>query len=210
MVEFATRKDRIYICSYLVGLFFTCFGVALILKTNWGLDAWNAVFKGLETRTSISFGMWSIIIQGVFLLITALLTKQMEWLCFLPVVYKGILLDITKVMVFDIPNPKGVGNNALFFIGGYVLVALGTGLYVATKYPKMPIDGLMIALSDTFFKSIRKSRLIIESVGFSTLLLVGGPFGLGTVIVTLTIGYSISISKRMTEKTLLKQGGKNK
>lgn len=34
------------VIAYLIGLLFTCFGVALILKTNWGLDAWNSVFAG--------------------------------------------------------------------------------------------------------------------------------------------------------------------
>lgn len=103
------------VIAYLIGLLFTCFGVALILKTNWGLDAWNSVFAGLEQITPLSFGMWSIAIQGLFLLIAAILDKIMEWLCIIPIVYKGIFLDIAKTITFHISIPSGIGTSTLLF-----------------------------------------------------------------------------------------------
>lgn len=190
------------VIAYLIGLLFTCFGVALILKTNWGLDAWNSVFAGLEQITPLSFGMWSITIQGLFLLIAAILDKKMEWLCIIPIVYKGIFLDIAKTITFHISIPSGIGTSILLFVFGYLLVVLGTGLYVATGYPKMPIDGLMTALSDSFLGNIKKSRLLIEIVGFTFLILVRGPFGIGTVITTFTISHFISATKNLAEKWL--------
>lgn len=196
------KGKEIKIPAYLIGLLCTCFGVALVLKTDWGLDAWNGVFVGLEQITSFSFGVWSIVIQGLFFFIASFLNKKIEWLCIFPIIYKGIFLDVAKVMVSIVPTPSGIGASAVFFLSGYLLVALGTGLYVATGYPKMPIDGLMTALSNSFLGSIKKSRLLIEIVGFASLVLVHGPFGIGTIIITFTIGHFISVSKNFVEKWL--------
>lgn len=197
------KKDEYRrITPYLIGLLCTCFGVALVLKTNWGLDAWNSVFAGLEQITPFSFGTWSIMIQGVFLLIASALNKKIEWFCIFPIIYKGIFLDVAKAIVSPILISSSIGTNTLLFLCGYFLVALGTGLYVATGYPKMPIDEFMAALSNSYLGCIEKARLFIELVGFISLILVRGPFGIGTIIVTFTIGHFISASKNLAEKRL--------
>lgn len=195
--------------AYLVGLFCTCLGVALVLQADWGLDAWNGVFSGLERITPLSLGTWSAVIQGAFLLIAAVVSRKPEWLCIFPILYKGMCLDVSKTLISSIALPAGPGIHALLFGGGYLLVAFGTGLYVATGYPKMPIDGLMTALSDAFFGSITRARLFIEVVGFAALLLVRGPFGIGTVIVTFTIGHAISIAKQITGPWFMREEKRN-
>lgn len=201
-VKDCKKGKEIKIPAYLIGLLCTCFGVALLLKTNWGLDAWNGVFAGLEKLTHFSFGVWSIIIQGAFFLIAAVLDKKIEWRCIFPIIYKGIFLDAAKAAMSILPDPSGFMGNSLFFLSGYLIVAFGTGLYVATGYPKMPIDGLMTALSKIFAGSIKKSRLLIEVTGFILLIFVRGPFGIGTIIITFTIGYFISASRNITGKWL--------
>lgn len=187
---------------YLTGLICTCFGVAIVLKTNLGLDAWNGVFAGLEKITPLSIGGWSILIQGSFWIIASILNRKMDWLCGFPMIFKGIFLDFAKATVSRIHVPHGIFAEVILFIAGYALVAAGTGVYVATGYPKMPIDGLMTALADFFSWSMKKARLVIELCGFASLLLVCGPFGWGTVIITFTIGHVISISRNFAEKWL--------
>lgn len=47
------------------------------------------------------------------------------------------------------------------------------------------------------------ARLLIEVTGFIVMILVSGPFGVGTIIITFTIGYFISISKKFSEKYII-------
>lgn len=190
---------------YLLGLIGTCYGVAIILKTNWGLDAWNSVFAGLEKSTPFSLGTWAIIIQSAFLILTAVLNKEIDWFCAFPNVFKGLFLDFAKTCISCISIPSGFVINTLVFISGYFLVAIGTGVYIATGYPKMPIDGLMTALSHTFFGSIKRARLLIELCGFISMFLVHGPFGFGTIIITFTIGHVISVSQSFADTLFLKR-----
>lgn len=202
-LKYTAEWERVFL--YITGLMCTCFGVGVVLKTNWGLDAWNGVFAGLENITSLSIGVWSMIIQGSFWILSAILNKKVDWLCLFPIVLKGIFLDMAKAIISFAGAPFGIFMNGIFFLSGYALVAAGTGAYVATGYPKMPIDGLMTAISSYFSWSIKRARLVIELCGFTFLLLVRGPFGFGTVIITFTIGSVITVSQKFAKKWILKE-----
>lgn len=193
------------ISAYGTGLCLTCAGVAFVLRAGWGVDAWNGVFAGLERLTPLSLGAWSMIIQGMFWLIAAALNRKADWLCVLPIVMKGWLLDLAKAAVFALPVSGSPWARCLLFLGGYALVGLGTGVYVETGYPRMPIDGLMLALADCFAWDVKRSRLLIEGTGFAALLLVRGPLGVGTVIITFTIGYGVSASRKWAQKIIFKR-----
>lgn len=193
------------ISVYCAGLFLTCIGVAVVLRAGWGVDAWNGVFAGMERLTELSIGTWSIIIQGSFWCIASCLNRKADLLCIVPITLKGLLLDLSKAAVFSLSLPDTFWMKCILFLSGYAFVALGTGIYVEMGFPKMPIDGLMIALADYFSCDVRRSRLIIEVVGFITLLLVRGPLGLGTVIITFTIGYAVSVSRMWVRQRFFKE-----
>ncbi|MEE0202323.1 MAG: DUF6198 family protein [Muricomes sp.] len=190
---------------YIIGLISTCFGVAVILKTDWGLDAWNGVFAGLEMITPFSIGIWSIVIQSCFWLTASVMNKKTDWLCAIPILFKGIFLDLSKTAISFVNAPNNLISDSVYYFIGYFLIAIGTGIYVATGYPKMPIDGLMMALSVFFSWSIKKARLLIELCGFILLLLVHGPLGIGTIIATFTIGYVVSTAHNLARKWLFNQ-----
>ena len=191
------------IVIYLIGLSGTCLGVALIIESKLGLDAWNAVMAGLDMQTSISLGLWSVIVQSSFWLIASILDKKMNLLCVFPILWKGFMLDVSKAFVSYLPLGSGLGFNIVLFFIGYIIVGMSTGIYVSTGYPKMPIDGLMLAISNFFSWKMKWARLLIEVTGFIVMILVSGPFGVGTIIITFTIGYFISISKKFSEKYIV-------
>lgn len=201
MISKSSVKPRKAIL-YMIGLICTCFGAAVILKTSWGLDAWNGVFAGLERITPFSIGLWSIIIQSCFWLTASVLNKKADWLCAIPIVFKGIFLDVSKAAVSSFSVPDTFLSGGALYLFGYGLIAAGTGIYTATGYPKMPIDGLMMALSHSFSWSVKRARLLIELCGFTLLLVVRGPFGAGTLISTFTIGHFVSASHKLAQKWL--------
>lgn len=209
MVTMGERESNVLcvkrVAVYLLGLFMTCIGVAAVLKTGWGVDAWNGVFAGLERLTALSIGSWSVIIQGCFWCIAAFLNKRADLYCIIPIALKGILLDMARDAVFSFSLPETVPMKCFLFFAGYALVGLGTGVYVETGYPRMPIDGLMLAIADYFSWDVKKSRFLIEISGFTALLLVRGPLGIGTVIITLTIGYAVSVSRKWTRTAIFRK-----
>lgn len=197
-------RRKLYIISlYLVGLAGTCVGVSICLKTTMGIDAWNASIAGLSGITPVSIGAWTIIIHLIFLIISTLIDKKFQWRCIVPVLFKGIVLDMVKPLIDKMEFSDNTLSLFMWFLVGYFIISIFTGIYISTKYPRMPVDGLMFSLANFLHKDIKHSRLIVEIIGFVVMFAVDGAFGVGTVIMTLTCGYMFSACKNISEKTLL-------
>ena len=100
--------------------------------------------------TPFSIGIWSIVIQSCFWLTASVMNKKTDWLCAIPILFKGIFLDLSKTAISFVNAHNNLISDSVYYFIGYFLIAIGTGIYVATGYPKMPIDGLMMALSVFF------------------------------------------------------------
>lgn len=188
---------------YLIGLAGTCIGVSLCLKSTMGVDAWNAAIAGLAGITPISIGIWTIIIHLTFWTISTLISRKIKLESIFPVLYKGLILDIVKPLIDNYLFAENIVSLFLLFFVGYLIIAISTGIYISTEYPRMPVDGLMFSLATFLHTDIKKARLIIEFVGFVIMILVHGKFGVGTVIMTITCGYAFAICKSLSEKMLL-------
>jgi uncharacterized membrane protein YczE len=82
------------------------------------------------------------------------------------------------------------------FLVGIVLTGIGIGIYLTSKFPTMPYDGTMLIISERFKITLNVSRTILEVIGLAFAWSVGGPIGLGTVIIMLMIGPIIQICTR--------------
>lgn len=196
-------KNLRLICIYLAGLSCTCIGVVMMLESKMGIDAWNSVFVGLEDLTPISFGMWSIIIQGSFWAIASLLRHRAEMFCVIPIIWKGIILDAVKMAASFLTFGDDMWIRNLLFFVGYGIVGVATGIYVATGYPKMPIDDLMTAISDFFSLDLKYARFLIEFTGMLMMILVGGSYGIGTIIITVSMGSIVSFARKFAENKII-------
>ena len=188
---------------YLIGLAGTCIGVSLCLKSTMGVDAWNAAIAGLAGITPISIGIWTIIIHLTFWIISTLISKKVKLESIFPVLYKGLILDIVKPLIDNYLFAEDIVSILLLFFVGYLIIAISTGIYIATEYPRMPIDGLMFSLAAFLYTDIKKARLVIEFVGFIIMLLAHGKFSVGTVIMTITCGHAFALCKSLSEEMLL-------
>ena len=73
-------------------------------------------------------------------------------------------------------------------VGGVVLNAVATALYIGSQLGRGPRDGLMTGLHRTTGRSLRLVRTGLEVAVVALGLLLGGVAGLGTVLYALAIG----------------------
>lgn len=202
----ALRADplRALTCTviYITGLWMTCFGVVMILKSTLGVDAWNGVMAGMTVLTPLSLGVWSVIVQGTFWLTAALISHRPDFLCFIPILLKGIGFDLAVWVLDFVPVASAPVTMALYYATGYLTLALGTGFYITLNFSKMPIDGLMVAISERFGMRLSRARLCIEVSGFACLFACAGPFGIGTIIATFTFGNAVAASRTLAQRCL--------
>jgi uncharacterized membrane protein YczE len=86
------------------------------------------------------------------------------------------------------------------FLAGILLLAYGTGLYVATRFGAEPRDSLMIALTNKTGWKIRNVRGRIEVIALLIGWGLGGPANWGTILYCSLIGPLCGIALPQMDK----------
>ncbi|WP_249593956.1 YczE/YyaS/YitT family protein [Peribacillus frigoritolerans] len=191
---------------YITGLAITALGIALIVRSIVGAGPWDSVAVGLKLHFGLTIGMWSIISQVFLILFTAVIEKaRIRIESVLVIVVRSWFLDFWYyIALANLDASNSLALQWFIFALGVFTIGVGISIYMEAKFPSSPIDGLMIALSERFNLSISTSRLFIEASGLIIGYLFGGPVGVGTIIVALTLGRIIQTSNRLLRKYLLK------
>lgn len=160
--------------------------MAFMVESALGLNPWDVFHQGLSEATGVSFG-WVVILLGIpILLLWIPLRQRPGFGTIANLVVIGFVVDgALAVLPAGGPIPARVG----YLVGGILLNALATGLYIGSRFGPGPRDGLMTGIVGRFPRlSIRLVRTTIELsvllVGFA----LGGTVGLGTIAYALAIG----------------------
>ncbi|MEI2349397.1 hypothetical protein V7R93_05180 [Klebsiella pneumoniae] len=179
------RLLQLYIGLVLYGV-----STALFVHANLGADPWDVFHLGVAKQLGISFGT-VIILTGAAVLLLWIPIRQMPGLGMVSnVIVLGLAADATLAVL---PPLESMVARSALLAGAIVLNAIATGMYIGAGFGPGPRDGLMTGLHARTGWSLRGIRTAIE---LSVLLigwLLGGKFGVGTVIYALSIGPLIQL-----------------
>jgi len=184
---------------FFIGLVIACLGVGLIIKSGVGAGPWDAFFVGIVNKLGLTVGIWVMLIQAFYLVFNSILAKKrIQFESVITVFLWGIIIDFQMgVTLKNVQLDEAVWTMQWgAFLAGIVLTGIGIGIYLTSKFPTMPYDGTMLIISERFHITLNVSRTILEGIGLAFAWIVGGPIGLGTVIIMLMIGPLIQICTR--------------
>lgn len=186
---------------YLVGILIISFGASVTIIADMGVGAWDALNVGLSETIGLTIGSWVIIVGIILMLINALMMKtRPDYLAFFTVLLIGSLIDFWMLVVLGNLEPTQFLGKLILLVMGLLIIGLGVGIYLQPKFPLNPIDNFMMALKERFGVSIVVAKTIGEIIALVFALIVKGPIGLGTLIVTIGIGPSIQLFYPFFEK----------
>ncbi|PLS19394.1 hypothetical protein CVD28_02975 [Bacillus sp. M6-12] len=188
-------KERLL--QLVVGHIILTFGISLLVISNVGVGSWDTVYLGLKEHIGGTYGTWSFVIQLSLVLVNSLiLWKKPEWKSLIGIALSSALIDFWLGVVFPGVLMEGVVLQAVVFGTGIALLALGIATYIRTNFFNSPFDGLMIATSKRLHVSLQTARTINEFTAVAIGFLLGGPVGVGTIILSLCLGYGIQTSMK--------------
>lgn len=196
------RKERILRWSFFVfGLMILALGAALTVEGKLlGIGPWDVFHYGLSLKLGLTIGSWSIIIGFLLLTTFSILTKQIPRIgAFLNMLLLGLFIDF---FIWLLPSTDSLVDAVLFFILGVVLIGYGIGLYVSADLGSGPRDSIMIMIVDKTGWSIQWVRNGMEVLVLLLGWALGGPVGIGTVIIAFFLGPIVGFSLPQC-KTLL-------
>ncbi len=178
---------------FLAGMMFLGLGSSMTIKGDrLGIGPWDVLHVGLYENFGLSIGTWSIL--AGFTVITATSLARRRWPQFgtwLNMLLIGLFIDFFNFLIPDIHSLIG---QILIFIAGVFVMGYGVGLYVSPKMGAGPRDDLMLVLVQKTGLSVNVIRTAIESTAAIAGWMLGGPVGIGTVIVALFVGRIVQMS----------------
>lgn len=172
------------------GLMLYGVSTAVYVRANLGADPWNVFHLGVAGLTSINLGVVMILTGAAVLLLWIPLRQRPGLGTISNVIVLGLAADATLALM---PPLESLWLRAVMLGLAVILNALATGMYIGAGFGAGPRDGLMTGIHARTGWSVRWIRMAIELSVLVIGTLLGGTFGIGTVIYALAIGPLIQI-----------------
>ncbi|HSJ37462.1 MAG TPA: YitT family protein [Planococcus sp. (in: firmicutes)] len=186
---------------FLVGMMVLGLGIAMTIKGDrLGIGPWDVLHVGLYQNFGLTIGSWAIIAGFVLISVTSMARRRWpQFGTLLNMVLIGLFIDLFNFLIPDIHSMAG---QILIFTAGIFVMGYGVGLYVAPKMGAGPRDDLMLILVQRTGWSVSVIRTAIEVTVAVLGWLLGGPIGIGTVLIALFLGRIVQLSLVQCEALL--------
>mgnify|MGYP001038902714 CR=1 FL=1 len=165
-------------------------GDAVLITAGIGNTPWTVLAEGLSDVIGRSIGQATFIVSVCVLFLWIPLREKIGIGTILNVIFIALAIEI---MVPILPTPESYWLAVLQVAIGVLLVGIGSTLYLTANLGPGPRDGLMTGLQRVSGRPIGKVRIAIEVTVLSFGILLGGTFGLGTILFALLIGPVVAI-----------------
>lgn len=206
------KKKTIDITVYLWAIFLDSFGIALMIKTNFGATPFGVLISGTALYVPLGMGMISLIYELLFILIASRLRQsRIKWEL---MIYSGIFAVMLEGQLYLLEGVamEGLAVKIAVTVLAILIIDLSKALFNVSVYPILSVVELIYAMVERF-----NMRLDIASKVFSALnIAVGSLFafiaigsfhniGYGTIMAVILLGsflHHISAPVEKAYKTL--------
>lgn len=179
------------IVQLLLGLVLFGAGSALTVEAGLGVDPWTVFAQGISLHTGVGIG-WITNILGLLVLLLWIPLRQKPGI---GTIANILLVGTSMQVVLDlVPSITGILAQAAVLLGGIVLVAIASGLYIGAHFGPGPRDGLMTGMNSRLGWPIWVCRGLVEVTVLVAGWLLGGTVGIGTLAFAVLIGPLVHVA----------------
>jgi uncharacterized membrane protein YczE len=176
---------------FVIQIGFVLFGlsIALLIRANLGTGPWAMLEVALSQIFGSTPGTLSVIVGFVVLAGVLVMREPIGWGTLGNIMIIGPLEDLALSFI-----PSVTGNLLLQFtmlFAGILIMGVATAIYIGVDAGAGPRDSLMLAVKRISGRSLRLARGSIEVTLVFVAWAMGGPAGIGTVIIAILIGPSV-------------------
>ena len=174
---------RFFICA--LGL--ACFAIGNVFGIHAGsagTNAWNTLALGISGQTSLSFGTVTLLISGLVVLIDIIFKGRIGFGTLMNAILISWFSDLFLAVFHFLPTAQNQLIGAALTIIGQTIISFSTILYMSAGLGCGPRDTLMVIIGNRFPKApIGFIKFCMELIVMLIGVLLGAPFGLGTVLI---------------------------
>ena len=183
--------------ALVLGLWIFGTGEAVLIAAGIGVSPWTVLAQGITEQTSFTVGEATFIVSVCVILLWVPLREIPG----IGTILNAILIALSiDVMAPFIPEQENLPNAIVQSAFGVMMVGIGSALYLTANLGPGPRDGWMTGVQKKTNWPIGRVRVGIEIIVLSIGILLGGTFGLGTIMFALGIGPAVAISLGITDR----------
>ena len=181
-----------------IGSVIAAYGITLALYAGFGGATLAVLWQGISRTFHISIGMASLIVATVMIVFAFFYDRSQ--------IHIGtILYQIVYSLCVDLFANAHVYSthlwvNALIMLLGVMLFAVGTGFYAAASLGRGSYEALTFSLAEKNGWQVKVVRMILDIVMVIAGVLLGGKFGICTIVTIIISGPIIQFTASKTKK----------
>ena len=181
-----------------IGSVIAASGITLALYAGFGGATLAVLWQGISRTFHISIGMASLIVAIVMIVFAFFYDRSQ--------IHIGtILYQIVYSLCVDLFANAHVYSthlwvNALIMLLGVMLFAVGTGFYAAASLGRGSYEALTFSLAEKNGWQVKVVRMILDIVMVIAGVLLGGKFGICTIVTIIISGPVIQFTASKTKK----------
>ena len=194
-----SRKEWIKkIIIIVIGSIIAAYGITLALYAGFGGATLAVLWQGLSKTFHMSIGMASLIVAIVMIVFAFFYDRSQ--------IHIGtILYQLVYSFCVDLFANAHVYSahlwiNVLIMLLGVMLFAVGTGFYAAASLGRGSYEALTFSLAEKNGWQVKVVRMVLDIVMVIAGVLLGGRFGICTIVTIVISGPVIQFTASKTKK----------
>lgn len=181
-----------------VGSIIAAYGITLALYAGFGGATLAVLWQGISKTFHISIGMASLIVAIVMIVFVFFYDRsQIHIGTILYQIVYSLCVDLfANVHVYS----THLWVNALIMLLGVVFFAIGTGFYAAASLGRGSYEALTFSLAEKNGWQVKVVRMILDMLMVIAGVLLGGKFGICTIVTIIISGPVIQFTASKTKK----------
>lgn len=179
-----------------VGLFFFALALVLSLLCNLGANSWMVFHDGIEKVSFMTIGQAAWLVSLVMIFVSWGFGIRPGIGTVLNMFLVGLYMDLILWSGL-IPRAEDLPVQIGMMAVAVVMLGISSGVYIKAGFGAGPRDSFNLALSEITGKPISVTRWGIEAIVVVIGILMGGQFGIGTVIFAILIGPAVGYGFRI-------------
>lgn len=179
--------------SLFLGFFLFAVAMLLALYSNLGMSPWDVFHMGIVNHSPFSLGRTAQIVGFCVIVLSIFLGVIPGIGSIFNMIFIGVFVDLlNNTGIFK--TPESMLGKILMLLSAIVIMGIATYFYLQVELGAGPRDGLMEGLVIKLNKPVWLIRASIEITVLIIGFFMGGPVGIGTLLLAITIGPSVQFA----------------
>lgn len=186
--------------QYVGGILILTLGVALSSKAGLGTGSLDSINFALASRTQLNLSIVIVLMAFIAIFISAVIRRgKLSFKTLMTAIFMGVFTE-SWVKIIDVINVDTIAQQIIIFSLAIFCVSLGIAIYLRPKFPANPNDDMIVALNEVLGLKMGTAKLFIDIIAIVIALLLKGPVGIGTVLMTVLIGPIVNLINSIINK----------